>query len=135
MEVDVIVLPDLLEDVTVPEYFNPTAVATNGGCRLRMILASTRVDFSKLPAGPNASIGTLIHRVIETWERGASGFADASDLFDSEYERIRTELSHSVYTARFCDLKSTRTASDWSWTRQQAISRCLLDRRGSSAIG
>lgn len=125
-------LPEPIREVTIPEYFSPTSLVTHGGCRLRLVLSSTKRKHSKLPAGPSASIGTLIHRVIEAWEDGAIGFANASDLFDYEYEKICLELSSNIYTMRFSDLKSTQTPSRWSFTRYQAISRCLSDRRGES---
>lgn len=119
-----LVLPAALSTVEVPEFFSPSALGTWGGCPLKLASASApwpqRVE--RLISGPDAALGTLVHRVFERAARG-DGVSSAA-IFDSEYERIAEELRCDPHRRHYSDLSTTKTLAEWTRLRAWVLERC-----------
>jgi len=119
------VLPSALTVIEVPALFSPTALVTAGTCRLKATLGSTKVE--RLGSGPEAAVGTLIHRILErTWNKED---IDVDAVFDAEYGLIVAELLRDPKRAHFADLSGTRSLAEWSSLRAWVRTRSL---RGGS---
>jgi RecB family exonuclease len=98
---------------------------------LKATLSSCKVE--RLCAGPEASVGTLVHRVLErTWGNSS---ADVDSVFESEYLKITKELEADRSRAHFQDLASTRTLTQWAalraWIRARSLRGGLYRRTKS----
>lgn len=116
-------LPAVVGDVTVPEYLSPSALGSWGGCPLKLVAASQpRAEWKeRLASGPEASIGTLLHRILE---RGSTPEAVAPvELFDEEYQALTKRLREDPRRAHFADLSSTKSPSEWARLRAWVVSR------------
>lgn len=114
-------LPPIVLEVRVPDSFSPSALGTSGACRLKLIAASlSRVDWTeRLASGPEAAIGTLLHRTLERAHR--EPLSKAEEIFDEEYERTVAELRVDSQRAHFADLASVKQRAEWSRIRAWVI--------------
>jgi hypothetical protein len=122
-------LPTPLATLAVPEVFPVSAIAVFQGCHLKLI-ASTR-DFRgmHLATGPDAVIGSVVHRVMELWTTELTEI-DAGKLFDREIRVEGEKLSKDPQRAHFADLPSTRSFMDWRNLRLKVKANCqILTRR------
>jgi RecB family exonuclease len=98
----------------VPDCFSPSALGSAGSCKLRLVVAS--LPYSQWPerlvSGPDASIGTILHRVLE--RSGRELGVSAEDVFQQEYERAVEEIRRDPRRAHFAELASTKSLSEWS---------------------
>lgn len=117
-------LPGCLDAIVVPECFSVTAVAACGGCRLRAVLGSSRSNSYRLPSGPEAAIGTLVHRVKEKWADRTDATVSPDDVFDAEYAALVRELELDADRRHFADLSATLSPSQWSMVRRQVVAQC-----------
>ncbi len=109
--------------VTVPDCFSPSALGASAGCRLRLVAASTRpaVADERLASGPEAAVGTLLHRVLERAGQGDGLSPD--DVFQREYERSVEELRRDPRRAHFAELATTRSLAEWNRAKQWVLAR------------
>lgn len=130
-------LPPELNAVNVPDCFSPSALGAARGCHLR--LAATSTDNAKsvprLAAGPEAAVGTVLHRVLE---RAAQPDGLSPDeIFHQEYERAVGRLRQDPRSSHFAELASTRSLADWSRMKQWVLARAARQfsavRAGASA--
>lgn len=122
-------LPPALETVSIPEKFSPSSLGSAKGCALRLVASSvSRAELpNRLPSGPEASVGQLVHRVLE---RAAKGFEGADEeLFDDEYQRAVADLASDPHRRHFADLSATRTPAQWANLRAWVLSRADSARR------
>jgi RecB family exonuclease len=119
----VVPLPPTMTDVTVPDCFSPSALGISAGCRLKLVVASTRRtgQDQRLASGPEATVGTLLHRVLE--RAGHGDGLSPEDVFQQEYERAVEELRQDPRRAHFADLTSTRSLAEWNRTKQWLLAR------------
>src|SRR5262249_52599518 len=116
-------LPPRLEVISVPPYFPASGIGYAIGCRLRFV--ETALPLSevpdRLPAGPEASIGLLMHKVLER----ASQVADLSleEIFDSEYNRTIEEIVRDPKRCHFAKLALTKSRSEWITTKSRILSQ------------
>ncbi len=115
-------LPPPLTRVTVPELFPVSAVARYRGCKLRLIASTREWRDSHLVSGPDAVIGTVVHRVYERWPADAS--VDPLVLLERELERERAVLAADPRRAHFADLAKTRSFVEWRNLRATVRARC-----------
>ncbi len=120
---NVVQLPPAMAAVTVPEFFSPSALGSSAGCRLKLVVASTRraAGDERLASGPEATVGTLLHRVLERAEQGDGLSPD--DIFQQEYTRAVNELRQDPRRAHFAELASTRSLAEWNRTKQWVLAR------------
>jgi RecB family exonuclease len=124
-------LPDALVTIEVPPHLAPSALGGWGGCVLKLVASSVR-PLERLPSGPEAAIGVLVHRVLECWSRG-KGAPDPFALFDEECERVSSELRADPARRHFADLVASRSLQEWTRLRASTAERCLgLERREPS---
>jgi hypothetical protein len=122
-------LPLALATVHVPRLLSPSALGAPGGCALRLVSSSPGVHTERLPSGPEAAAGLLVHRVLECWAH-RQGPRDPFELFDAEYARVRAELEKDVTRRHFADLASTKGRQGWTRLRAWVGERCRqLERR------
>ena len=116
-------LPPPIVDVTVPDCFSPSAVWSSNGCALKLIISSLRRTewLERLATGPEAAVGTLLHRMLERACREADSVAE--DIFEDTYARLVGELSLDPRRAHFADLASTKPPAEWSRLRSWVLSR------------
>src|SRR4051812_47779064 len=109
--------------VNVPATFSPSALGSWGGCALKLVVASIRRhDWAeRLASGPEAAIGTLLHRFLERAYRNAGLSPDL--MFEEEHERMAVELRQDFRRAHFADLAATKSVAAWSRLRAWAIGR------------
>lgn len=119
-------LPACVQTVVVPDCFSVTAIVSFSECRLRAIFASAKSTSYRLPSGPEAAIGTLVHRVKETWASRTEGSLTPEDVFDAEYAAMVKELESDVDRRHFADLSATRAPGEWSMIRRQAVTHCAV---------
>jgi hypothetical protein len=126
-------LPSALATVDVPRLLSPSALGAAGGCVLRVVAASPGVHVERMPNGPEASVGILVHRVLEHWARG-QGADDPLELFDAEYAEMRAALEQDAARRHFADLISTKGAQAWARLRAGVADRCRrVERRKAAA--
>lgn len=127
-------LPRTISEVEVPEFVSPSALGTWGGCRLKLI-AATRgaVPVERVGAGPEQAIGTFAHRVIEQFEYSAG--RSAEEVFEAEYERMRSQLTADPARAHFANLITTKSMEDWARIRSWILSRCARSTRKPTGVG
>ncbi len=116
-------LPPPLQEVDIPDLFSPSALGTAPECTLRFVLASQRsVDpGERLPPGPEATIGTLFHRVMERAAKGEC--LNATTIFDEEYQAACEALSRDARRRHFANVASTKVPLEWKKLRAWVISR------------
>lgn len=116
-------LPPPMTEVAVPDCFSPSALAASAGCRLKLVVASTIRTGSdeRLEAGPEAAVGTLLHRVLE--RSGQSDYLSPAAIFQQEYERAFEELRRDPRRSHFADLASTRSLAEWSRTKHWVLQK------------
>jgi PD-(D/E)XK nuclease superfamily len=117
-------LPPGLDTVSVPECLTVTGIVSSHGCRLRAVLASSQSAASRLPSGPAAAIGTLVHRTVEKWAAGTSEHETPDKLFTEEYAALVAELESDPDRRHFANLSGTRSPSQWSLLRSQVVAQC-----------
>jgi RecB family exonuclease len=112
-----------MSEVTVPDCFSPSALGDSALCRLKLVVASTRRSEGdvRLASGPEAMVGTVLHRVLERVERGDELAPD--EVFHQEYARAVDELQRDPRRAHFADLASTRSLAEWNRTKQWLLAR------------
>lgn len=115
-------LPPLVTDVMVPGCFSPSALVSSGECRLKLAIASLgRSEWDeRLPSGPQAAVGILLHRVLQRARRAG---ASPQEAFDEEYARVVDELRRDSRRAHYAELASTRSASEWSRLKAWVLTR------------
>jgi RecB family exonuclease len=115
-------LPPAISEVSVPDYFSPSALGSASECRLKLVLASSPAadHFDRLAAGPEAMIGTLMHKVLER----AAKEPDASpeQIFESEYEQIIDRIRRDPRRSQYVELASTRSRAEWVATKARILS-------------
>jgi len=114
-------LPTPFDEITIPEMFSPTAIASAGGCQLRMIAASTPKPLPSLPSGPFVELGILAHRVLERYSRGAG---PAGSVFDACERESLKRLHSDASMAHYADLPSAVGLAYWSRFRANLVARC-----------
>ena len=109
--------------VTVPECFSPSALGSSGECQLRLVIASLRRSewSERLASGPEAAVGTLLHRVLERAGRGTN--ASPEDIFREEYERAVEEIRRDPRRAQFAELASTKSLTEWARIKSWVLIR------------
>lgn len=118
-------LPPAATEVVVPDCFAPSALGTSGACRLRLIVASLRHHEGpeRLLSGPEAAVGTLLHRVLERVGHGTT--ASATEVFQEEYDRAVDRLRRDPRRSHFAELASIKSLAEWSrlkaWVLAQAM--------------
>lgn len=117
----VLSIPQPLAHVRVPGNFRTSALARFQGCRLKLVAASSETD-GFLHAGPEAALGSLIHRVAELWGKGEG--IDPQSLFHQVAEESRIRLAQDPHTAHFADLATTMAHGAWLDARASAASKC-----------
>lgn len=112
-----------MTEVTVPECFSPSALGTSARCRLKLVVASTRraEGGERLATGPEAMVGTVLHRVLKRVEQGDEHSPD--EVFQQEYASAVDELQRDPRRAHFADLASTRSLAEWNRTKQWLLAR------------
>lgn len=122
-------LPAALENISVPSLFSPSSLGAAKGCGLRLAASSlSRTEVSsQLPAGPEASVGQLVHRVLERAAKGSE--SSAEELFDDEYRRVAVAIASDPRRAHLADLSSTKTPAQWANLRAWVLSRVSSTRR------
>lgn len=120
-------LPPTIATVTVPDCFSPSALGMAAGCRLKLVVASIRRTEwgERLASGPEAAVGTLLHRVLE--RAGQTDGLSTDDIFQQEYARTVDELRRDPRRAHFADLASTRSHGEWNRTKQWVLSRAAQE--------
>jgi RecB family exonuclease len=118
-------LPPPIIQVTVPDWFSPSALGSSGECRLKLIIASLRhSDWSeRLASGPEAAVGTLLHRVLERAGPGAS--ASPEEIFQEEYQRAVAEIRRDPRRAHFAELSSTKSLAEWARVKAWVLARAV----------
>jgi RecB family exonuclease len=113
----------MLTEVTVPASFYPSALDASARCRLKLIIASTRrADWNeRLASGPEAMVGTLLHRVLERVARG--GGLSPDEVFREEYANAVDELRRDPRRAHFADLASTKSLAEWNRAKHWILAR------------
>lgn len=115
-------LPPAMTEVMVPDCFSPSALGSSAGCRLKLVVTSIpRGSQERLAAGPEAAVGTLLHRVLE--RAGQPDGLSPDDIFQQEYERAVEELRRDPRRAHFAELASTRSLTEWNRTKQWVLAR------------
>ena len=116
-------LPPPMTQVTVPDCFSPSALGSSGECRLKLIIASLRRSewSERLASGPEAAVGTLLHRVLERAGPGAS--ASPEEIFQEEYERAVDEIRRDPRRAHFAELASTKSLAEWTRVKAWVLAR------------
>lgn len=89
---------------------------------LRLVAASRSFHADRLPGGPEAAVGILVHRVLERWARGHS--TDPLELFDVEYAQLRKELGDDSARRHFADLAAMKGLQAWMRLRSSVGERC-----------
>lgn len=113
-----------MTEVTVPDCFSPSALGASARCRLKLVVnSSTRraEGDERLASGPEAMVGTVLHRVLERVEQGDELSPD--EVFQQEYARAVDELQRDPRRAHFADLASTRSLAEWNRTKQWVLAR------------
>jgi len=116
-------LPAELENMSVPSMFSPSSLGAAKGCGLRLAASSlARTELlNRLPAGPEASVGQLVHRVLERAVKDSEGSAE--ELFDDEYGRVVAAIASDTRRAHLTDLSSTKAPAQWANLRAWVLSR------------
>lgn len=114
-------LPQPIDVVAAPASYSVTAITSSDGCRLRAVLSCSKTWYPRLPSGPGASIGSLVHDVRERWEEGLTDAATPAELFDRTYQAMREALASDPLRRQFADLEATRTRSEWARVRLLAL--------------
>jgi RecB family exonuclease len=112
-----------MTQVTVPDCFSPSALWSSGECRLKLIVASLRhAEWNeRLASGPEAAVGTLLHRVLE--RAGREDGASPDDIFHEEYERAVDEMRRDPRRAHFAELASTKSLAEWTRVKAWVLAR------------
>jgi RecB family exonuclease len=138
--VSVTPLPLPVVEVTVPDCFSPFALGSAGDCRLKLVVASLRRTEwgERLISGPEAAVGTLLHRVLERAGREAGTSPD--DIFNEEYQHAVDEIRRDPRRAHFAELASTRSLAEWTRVKAWVLTRAMREEtrigsRGGSAAG
>lgn len=113
-------LPAPLDETTIPSAFSVTAIGSAGGCRLRIVLASSIRGPTKLPAGPKAELGLLGHTVLE---RVGRGDGDGEAVFETCRGETTARLAADPATSSYADLAFVLGAAAWSRFRADVIVR------------
>jgi hypothetical protein len=125
------ILPIPVAAVDVPDSFAVTSVANSGGCSLRLLAAGTEWESMRLPAGPEAAIGSMLHSFFERWSNG-DGPEEAAQLFKDELAATKVMLAADETTKHFADLQNTKTPLEWMMLELNAVNRCSASMRGIS---
>jgi RecB family exonuclease len=123
----------------VPEYFSPSALGSSGNCRLRLVMSSTTDTewTERLVSGPEAAVGTLLHRVLE--RAGHRTATSPEQIFLDEYARAVDEIRRDPRRAHFAELASTKSLSEWTRLRAWVLARAAHETakiiaRGTNAV-
>lgn len=132
-------LPPTITDVTVPACFSPSALGASARCRLKLVVASNRRadGDQRLASGPEAMVGTVLHRVLERVAQGDE--LSPHEVFQQEYARAVDELQQDPRRNHFADLASTRSLAEWNRTKHWVLARATQQaspaRRKPAATG
>ncbi len=120
-------IPPQITEVTVPECFSPSALGSSGECRLRLVIASLPRTGGpeRLVSGPEAAVGTLLHRVLERAGRGTN--ASPEEIFREEYDRAVGDLRRDPRRAHFAELASTRSLAEWARVKAWVLARAARE--------
>ena len=112
-----------MNEVTVPDCFSPSALGASARCRLKLVVASSRrpEGDERLASGPEAMVGTVLHRVLERVAQGDELSPD--EVFQQEYARAVDELQRDPRRNHFADLASTRSLAEWNRTKHWVLAR------------
>lgn len=114
-------LPSPIDVVAAPESYSVTAITSSDGCRLRAVLSCSKTWHPRLPSGPGAAIGSLVHEVREKWEEGLTDAESPAALFDRVHRETCEKLLRDPLRRHFADLEATRTRSEWARIRRLAL--------------
>ncbi len=126
-------LPTSILQVTVPQMFSVSAVATADVCLLKTVFQSSSCE-NALQQGPHAVLGNIAHELVEMTIRGVGKTEEAT--FESLERALgtllndeRKRLSRNPATAPYSDLP--RIMSPLAWARKR---RTILDMAYESAV-
>lgn len=116
-------LPSAMTEVLVPDFFSPSALGASADCRLKLVVASIPRSGAdeRLKAGPEAMVGTLLHRILE--RAGQTDGLSPDGIFLQEYERAVEELRRDPRRAHFAELASTQSIVEWNRAKQWVLAR------------
>lgn len=115
-------LPTPLQRTFVPEVFPVSSVANYRCCKLRLLASARELKESHLISGPQAALGSVVHRTYERWAK-ESGM-DPLALFDDEVRREARTLAADSRRSHFSDLTKTRSFVEWRNLRATVKARC-----------
>ncbi len=97
-------LPTLPTSLTVPERLSPSLLGYWSRCVLKLIATSgvNRTVVPRLPVGPDAEFGTIVHQSIERAKRGDS---DPLLWFEQALDSRSEELAHGEIPPSYADIR------------------------------
>lgn len=111
-------LPPSNLQVQVPEHVAPSALGVF--CVLKILLSSkANGSVPRLLSGPEAVIGTLVHRVLERAAKGDGGTPD--QIWDAEYLETTNALRADPRRGHFSELASVKSILAWKSFRRRII--------------
>lgn len=107
----------------MPDCFSPSALGRSGDCKLRLVIASMpRKEWrEQLASGPEAAVGTLLHRVLERAGLGSTSSVEA--IFQEEYTRATDEIRRDPQRAHFAELATTKSLAEWTRVKAWVLAR------------
>lgn len=120
-------LPPPIVEVTVPDCFSPSALGSSSACKLKLVIASLpRKEWrERLASGPEAAVGTLLHRVLERAAQGTTNSPE--EAFQEEYERATEEIRRDPYRAHFAELAATKSLAEWTRVKAWVLARAARE--------
>ncbi len=121
-------LPPPIVEVTVPDCFSPSALGSSGDCKLKLVIASLprREWRERLAPGPQAAIGTLLHRILERTSQDTT--RSPEDIFQEEYERATDEIRRDPHRAHFAELAATKSLAEWRRVKAWLLARAAREK-------
>jgi RecB family exonuclease len=128
-------LPPFIVEVTVPDCFSPSALGSSGDCKLKLVIASLarREWRERLASGPEAAVGTLLHRVLERAGQGTTNSPE--EIFREEYERATDEIRRDPHRAHFAELAATKSLAEWTRVKAWVLARAARENATSTSRG
>jgi len=119
-----IVFPDPVKQVTIPEIFSVSQIVSADDCFLKVLLASQCYDIERLRPPPSAELGKVFHSLVEEVTKGFFNLEDATieyleTLLDHLLDECRKKLEQNPHTISYADL--TRTMTPLAWARKRRL--------------
>lgn len=110
-------LPPTVTRIVAPEVWSPSQLAQGTECRLRALFVASR-SVPSLITHPRASVGAVMHRLLENAARGATDRrSNIRAAVEAEFHRLlvaeETSLRSSEETSHFGSLSQTFTEAAW----------------------